>query len=79
MMPIDTGLDGNPASLFSGAQWLRGRLGFEVDNGATTMRLSGDEARRSWVGAGGTGGAERHLLAHELAHTVQQGGGRSAQ
>jgi hypothetical protein len=71
MMPIDTRLDGNPASLFSGAQWLRGRLGFEVDNGATTMRLAGDEARHSWVGAGGAAFSDRMAAAAVLADRLR--------
>ncbi|GIE31302.1 hypothetical protein Ait01nite_043470 [Actinoplanes italicus] len=70
-MPIDTRLDGNPAALFSGAQWLRGRLGFEVDNGATTMRLAGHEARHSWVGAGGAAFSERMTAAAGLADRLR--------
>jgi hypothetical protein len=71
MMPIDTRLDGNPASLFSGAQWLRGRLGFEVDSGATTMRLCGDEARHSWMGAAGAAFSDRMAAAAVLADRLR--------
>jgi hypothetical protein len=71
MMPIDTRLDGDPASLFSGAQWLRGRLGFEVDGASTTMRLAGDEARHSWLGAGGAAFSDRMIAAAGLADRLR--------
>jgi hypothetical protein len=71
MMPIDTRLDGNPASLFSGAQWLRGRLGFETGNGSTTMRLAGAEARHSWVGAAGAAFSDRMAAAAVLADRLR--------
>ncbi|MEU4622731.1 hypothetical protein AB0G04_22520 [Actinoplanes sp. NPDC023801] len=66
-MPIDTRLDGDPASLFSGAHWLRGRLGAEADGCATALRLAGDEARHSWVGAAGAAFSERMAAAAVLA------------
>ncbi len=52
-MPIDTRLDGNPATLYAGSQYLRSRLGFEVDGAATTLRATGDEARHGWLGSAG--------------------------
>lgn len=70
-MPIDTRLDGNPATLFSGAQWLRGRLGFAVRHGAITMRLAGAEARHGWVGDAGAAFSGRMSTAAGLADRLE--------
>ncbi|MFC4071359.1 eCIS core domain-containing protein [Actinoplanes subglobosus] len=53
-MPIDTRLDGNPASLYAGSQYLRSRLGLEVDGSAAALRTAGAEARHGWLGSAGT-------------------------
>lgn len=53
-MPIDTRLDGNPASLYAGSQYLRSRLGLEVDGSAAALRTAGDEARHGWLGSAGS-------------------------
>jgi hypothetical protein len=59
MMPIDTRLDGNPATLYAGSQYLRARLGFEVNGSASTLRAAGDEARHEWLGSAGAAFSDR--------------------
>ncbi|MEU4156923.1 DUF4157 domain-containing protein [Actinoplanes sp. NPDC026670] len=62
-MPIDTRLDGNPATLYAGSQYLRGRLGFEVDGAGATLRAAGDEARHGWLGSAGAAFSTRMTAA----------------
>jgi hypothetical protein len=71
MMPIDTRLDGNPATLYAGSQYLRSRLGFEVDGAATTLRAAGDEARHGWLGSAGAAFSDRMAGAAVLADALR--------
>jgi hypothetical protein len=71
MMPIDTRLDGNPATLYAGSQYLRTRLGFEVDGAATTLRAAGDEARHGWLGSAGAAFSDRMSTAATRADALR--------
>ncbi|WP_433790146.1 hypothetical protein [Actinoplanes sp. CA-252034] len=71
MMPIDTRLDGNPATLYAGSQYLRARLGFEVDGAATTLRAVGDEARHGWLGSAGAAFSDRMTAAATRADALR--------
>ncbi|GAA1620640.1 hypothetical protein GCM10009828_056020 [Actinoplanes couchii] len=70
-MPLDTRLDGDPGSLHVGAQWLRTRLGFEVDGGATSLRSASAEARDGWQGAAGTRFADRMAQAADRTDALR--------
>ncbi|MEV0901985.1 hypothetical protein [Actinoplanes sp. NPDC049802] len=52
-MPIDTRLDGRPEQVHTTADWLRGRLAFEVAAGATTMNTVRADATSGWRGTAG--------------------------
>jgi hypothetical protein len=52
-MPIETRIDGNPASIRASADWLRDRLAAEMDRSVGVMFAARDEAGGGWRGDAG--------------------------
>ncbi|GLY00224.1 MULTISPECIES: hypothetical protein [Actinoplanes] len=49
-MPIDTTVDGNPGSVQSAADWLRGTLARDVGRSVETLQSAADETTAHWAG-----------------------------
>src|ERR1700759_818685 len=54
-MPIDTHIDGDPASIRAAATWLNNSLAAGVDRGITDLFAVRDQAETSWQGDAGPG------------------------
>lgn len=72
-MPIETRLDGRPEEVHATARWLRDRLGFEVEAGATASATVRADAENGWRGSAGT------AFQNRVAETSTTAGGLHAQ
>jgi hypothetical protein len=78
-MSIDTGVDGDPASIRAGADWLRGRLAANVDKCVDDLFAARDEADGAWGGAAGPAFSARMDTAGRRSDALRADAERVAQ
>jgi hypothetical protein len=78
-MPIDTRIDGDPASIRASADWLRNRLAVQVDHCVDELFGARDDADAGWRGDAGPAFSSRMDAAARTSDTLRADAERVAQ